>query len=140
MKIAILSRNPALYSISRLREEAGGSDVRCFVIGKRVVAAMERISLPGEFRSNLHRGGSAQVTKLTPAERRTAVKAAQTMGLEVAGVDNIRSSRGPLVLEVNSSPGLRGIEEATGVNVAGKIIKYIEENLGSAKSRRKDKG
>jgi ribosomal protein S6--L-glutamate ligase len=101
---------------------------------------MERISLPGEFRSNLHRGGSAQLTKLTPAERRTAVKAAQTMGLEVAGVDLIRSSRGPLVLEVNSSPGLRGIEEATGVNVAGKIIRYIEENVGSAKSRRKDKG
>ena len=121
-------------------KEAGGSDVRCFVIGKRVVAAMERTSPPGEFRSNLHRGGSAQLTKLSPAERRTAVKAAQTMGLDVAGVDLIRSSRGPLVLEVNSSPGLRGIEEATGVNVAGKIIKYIEDNVDSPRSRRKDKG
>jgi len=128
------------FLVQEFIKEAGGSDLRCFVIGKRVVAAMERISLPGEFRSNLHRGGSAQVTKLTPAERRNAVKAAQTMGLEVAGVDLIRSSRGPLVLEVNSSPGLRGIEEATGVNVAGKIIEYIEENVGSAKSRRKDKG
>ena len=121
-------------------KEAGGSDVRCFVIGKRVVAAMERTSPPGEFRSNLHRGGSAQLTKLSPAERRTAVKAAQTMGLDVAGVDLIRSSRGPLVLEVNSSPGLRGIEEATGVNVAGKIVKYIEDNVDSPRSRRKDKG
>jgi ribosomal protein S6--L-glutamate ligase len=128
------------FLVQEFIKEAGGSDLRCFVIGKHVVAAMERISLPGEFRSNLHRGGSAQVTKLTPAERRTAVKAAQTMGLEAAGVDLIRSSRGPLVLEVNSSPGLRGIEEATGVNVAGRIINYIEENVGSAKSRRKDKG
>ena len=128
------------FLVQEFIKEAGGSDLRCFVIGTRVVAAMERTSLPGEFRSNLHRGGSAQLTKLTPTERRTAVKAAQTMGLDVAGVDLIRSSRGPLVLEVNSSPGLRGIEEATGVNVAGKIIKYIEDNVDSPKSRRKDKG
>jgi ribosomal protein S6--L-glutamate ligase len=128
------------FLVQEFIKEAGGSDLRCFVIGNRVVAAMERTSLPGEFRSNLHRGGSAQLTKLTPTERRTAVKAAQTMGLDVAGVDLIRSSRGPLVLEVNSSPGLRGIEEATGVNVAGKIIKYIEDNVDSPKSRRKDKG
>ena len=114
--------------------------MRCFVIGKRVVAAMERTSSPGEFRSNLHRGGSAQLTKLSPAERRTAVKAAQTMGLDVAGVDLIRSSRGPLVLEVNSSTGLRGIEEATGGKVAGKIVKYIEDNVDSPRSRRKVKG
>ncbi|MDA7582517.1 RimK family alpha-L-glutamate ligase, partial [Luminiphilus sp.] len=128
------------FLVQEFIKEAGGSDVRCFVIGKRVVAAMERTSSPGEFRSNLHRGGSAQLTKLSPAERRTAVKAAQTMGLDVAGVDLIRSSRGPLVLEVNSSPGLRGIEEATGVNVAGKIVKYIEDNVDSPRSRRKDKG
>ena len=128
------------FLVQEFIKEAGGSDVRCFVIGNRVVAAMERISQPGEFRSNLHRGGSAQLTKLTPQERRTAVKAAQTMGLDVAGVDILRSSRGPLVLEVNSSPGLRGIEEATGVNVAGKIIKYIEDNVDSPRSRRKDKG
>jgi ribosomal protein S6--L-glutamate ligase len=102
--------------------------VRAFIIGRRVVAAMERSAAEGEFRSNLHRGGSALPTKLTPEERRTAVKAAQTMGLAVAGVDILRSSRGPLIMEVNSSPGLRGIEEASGRNIASRIIQYVEEN------------
>jgi len=115
-------------------KEAGGSDVRAFVIGRRVVAAMERSAAEGEFRSNLHRGGSASATKLTPEERRTAVKAAQTMGLSVAGVDILRSSRGPLIMEVNSSPGLRGIEEASGKDIAGRIIAYVEENARPTKS------
>ena len=128
------------FLVQEFIKEAGGSDVRCFVIGNRVVAAMERHSAPGEFRSNLHRGGSATLTKLTPLERRTAIKAAQTMGLKVAGVDILRSARGPLVMEVNSSPGLRGIEEATGVNVAGKIIRFVEENAHLPRSKKQDKG
>lgn len=128
------------FLVQEFIKEAGGSDVRCFVIGNRVVAAMERHSAPGEFRSNLHRGGSATLTKLTSLERRTAIKAAQTMGLKVAGVDILRSARGPLVMEVNSSPGLRGIEEATGVNVAGKIIRFVEENAHLPRSKKQDKG
>ena len=128
------------FLVQEFIKEAGGSDVRCFVIGKRVVAAMERKSAPGEFRSNLHRGGTAVLTKLTPLERRTAVKAAQTMGLNVAGVDILRSSRGPLVMEVNSSPGLRGIEESTGVNVAANIIKFIEDNAHTGRSKKQVKG
>ena len=128
------------FLVQEFIKEAGGSDVRCFVIGNRVVAAMERTSAAGEFRSNLHRGGSAKLTKLTAVERRTALKAAQTMGLNVAGVDILRSDRGPLVMEVNSSPGLRGIEEATGVNVAGKIIEFIESHVHTGKSQRRVKG
>lgn len=128
------------FLVQEFIKEAGGSDVRCFVIGKKVVAAMERKSAPGEFRSNLHRGGTAVLTKLTPLERRTAIKAAQTMGLNVAGVDILRSSRGPLVMEVNSSPGLRGIEESTGVNVAAKIIQFIEDNAHTSRSRKQVKG
>ncbi len=116
------------FLVQEFIKEAGGSDVRAFIIGRRVVAAMERSAAEGEFRSNLHRGGSAQPTKLTPEERRTAVKAAQTMGLSVAGVDILRSSRGPLIMEVNSSPGLRGIEEASGKNIASRIIQYVEEH------------
>ena len=128
------------FLVQEFIKEAGGSDVRCFVIGNRVVAAMERTSAAGEFRSNLHRGGSAKLTKLTAVERRTALKAAQTMGLNVAGVDILRSDRGPLVMEVNSSPGLKGIEEATGVNVAGKIIEFIESHVHTGKSQLRVKG
>ena len=128
------------FLVQEFIKEAGGSDVRCFVIGNKVVAAMERSSAPGEFRSNLHRGGSAKLTKLTPTERRTAIKAAQTMGLNVAGVDILRSDRGPLVMEVNSSPGLRGIEEATGVNVACKIIEFIEQHAHTGRSKKQLKG
>jgi len=109
-------------------KEAGGSDVRCIVVGGRVVASMIRQAAPGEFRSNLHRGGTAEATKLTTKERRTVVKAAKALELDVAGVDLLRSSRGPLVLEVNSSPGLEGIEAATGVDVAGEIIEFIENH------------
>ena len=113
-------------------EEAGGSDVRCIVVGGRVVAVMVRHAAPGDFRSNLHRGGTAEPAKLTTKERRTAVKAAKALGLNVAGVDLLRSDRGPLVLEVNSSPGLEGIEAATGVDVAGEIIEFIENHADDA--------
>ena len=107
-------------------KEAGGSDVRAFVVGERVVASMIRQAAPGEFRSNLHRGGSAEATKLSTKERRTALMSARALGLSIAGVDMIRSARGPLVIEVNSSPGLEGIEHATGVDVAGEMIEYAE--------------
>lgn len=108
--------------------EAGGADVRAFVVGGRVVASMERQAAPDEFRSNLHRGGTATAIKLTRKERNTAIRAARKMGLTVAGVDLLRSSRGPLVMEVNASPGLEGIENTTGVDVAGEIIEYIESH------------
>ncbi len=121
-------------------KESKGSDIRCFVVGNKVIAAMQRQAPEGEFRSNLHRGGSATLVKLTPAERRTAVRAASVMGLNVAGVDILRSNRGPLVMEVNSSPGLRGIEEATGKNVAGMIIEFIEQNAKAGKTRTKGRG
>jgi ribosomal protein S6--L-glutamate ligase len=105
--------------------EAGGGDLRCFVVGDRVVAAMHRQAEPGEFRSNLHRGGQASAVTLSSAEEATALRAAKVMGLELAGVDLIRSRRGPMVLEVNSSPGLEGIEATSGVDVAGAIIDLV---------------
>ncbi len=120
-------------------KEAGGADVRCFVVGGKVIAAMERQGAEGEFRSNLHRGGSATLTKLTAVERATAVKAAKAMGLNVAGVDLLRSSRGPLIMEVNSSPGLEGIEASTGLDVAGMIVQFLEKNAKPGKSRDKVK-
>lgn len=121
-------------------KEASGADIRCLVVGGKVVASMKRQAQPGEFRSNLHRGGSAEIIKITPAERATAVKAASVMGLNVAGVDLLRSQRGPLVMEVNSSPGLKGIEEATGKDIAGLIIEFIEKNAKPHKTRTKGKG
>jgi ribosomal protein S6--L-glutamate ligase len=121
-------------------KEAGGADIRCFVVGGKVVAAMKRQGAEGEFRSNLHRGGSATLVKLTPEERKTAVKAAQIMGLNVAGVDILRSNRGPVVMEVNSSPGLEGIEKATGKDVASMIIQFIEKSAKPHKTRTKGKG
>jgi len=121
-------------------KEAGGADIRCLVIGDKVVAAMKRQAPPGEFRSNLHRGGSASLVKITPTERATAVKAARVMGLNVAGVDILRSGRGPLVMEVNSSPGLEGIENATGKDVAAMIIQFIEKNAKPNRTRTKGKG
>ncbi len=121
-------------------EESSGEDIRCFVIGDKVVAAMKRKAKAGEFRSNLHRGGSAEVVKITPDERKTAVHAARVMGLNVAGVDILRSNRGPLVLEVNSSPGLEGIEKATGEDIAQQIIIFIEKNFSSKKIITKGKG
>lgn len=109
-------------------KEAEGADIRAFVVDGKVVGAMKRQGLPGEFRSNLHRGGNAKVLELSKEERETAIKAAKKLGLAIAGVDMLQSSRGPLVMEVNSSPGLEGIENATGVDIAGKIIEYIERN------------
>lgn len=109
-------------------KEAGGADVRVFVVDGQIVGAMKRQAKEGEFRSNLHRGGSATVIELSPEERATAIKAVKKLGLGIAGVDLLQSSRGPLVMEVNSSPGLEGIEGATRVDIAGKIIEYVERN------------
>ncbi len=118
-------------------KESKGADIRAFVVGGKVVAAMKRTSAPGEFRSNLHRGGTAEPITLTSQERATAVKAAKTMGLNVAGVDLLQATRGPVVLEVNSSPGLEGIEKSSQKDVAKSIIEYVEL---AAKKRRSTKG
>lgn len=128
------------FMVQEYIREAGGADIRCFVIGDKVIAAMKRQAKEGEFRSNLHRGGSASLVKLTSAERATAVKAAKTMGLNVAGVDLLRSAHGPLVMEVNSSPGLEGIEAATEKDVATQIIVFLEKNKKEHKTRTKGKG
>lgn len=109
-------------------KEAKGEDIRCFVIGDKVVASICRRAKPGEFRANIHRGGSAEVIRITKAEREIAIRAAKALGLRMAGVDMLRSARGPLVLEINSSPGLEGIETATKKNIAGKIIEHIEKH------------
>ena len=121
-------------------KEAGGADIRCLVVGDKVIAAMKRQAKAGEFRSNLHRGGSASLIKITPEERMTAVRAAKVMGLNVAGVDILRSNHGPVVMEVNSSPGLEGIESTTGRNIAGLIIEYIEKNAKPNQTRTKGEG
>ena len=115
--------------------EAHGADIRAFVVGRRVIATMLRQGPEGEFRSNLHRGGVGSNIRLTPEERTTAVRAARTMGLNVAGVDMLRSHHGPVVIEVNSSPGLQGIEATTGVDVAGKIVQFVEKNAAPGKTR-----
>ncbi len=117
--------------VQQFIKEASGSDLRCFVVGDKVVAAMLRKGAEGEFRSNIHRGGSGHKVKITPEERITAVRAASAMGLSVAGVDILRSNNGPAVLEVNSSPGLEGIESTTNIDVAGKIIEYIEKKAAA---------
>lgn len=116
-------------------KEARGSDLRCFVINNKVVAAIKRQGTGEDFRSNLHRGGKAEAVNLTREERDTAVRAAKAMGLRVAGVDLLRSHHGPAVIEVNSSPGLEGIESATGIDVASKIIKFVEKNAPSGTNR-----
>lgn len=115
------------FLVQEFIHEAKGADLRCFVIGDKVVAAMRRVAKEGEFRSNLHRGGHAERVKITPEERTTATRAASIVGLNVAGVDILRTNHGPVVLEVNSSPGLKGIETATEKDVAGKIIEFIEK-------------
>ena len=119
-------------------KEAGGSDIRCLVVDGKVVAAMKRQGKEGEFRSNLHRGGSSELAKLNPEERSTAVRAAKIMGLKVCGVDILRSNHGPVVMEVNSSPGLEGIERTTGKDVAGMIIDFMAKRIeeGGGKSKR----
>ena len=130
----------ANFLVQEFIKEAGGSDIRCLVVGTKVVAAMKRQAKEGEFRSNLHRGGTASLIRLTPEERSTAVRAAKKMGLNVAGVDLLRSNHGPVVLEVNSSPGLEGIESATGKDVADLIIQFIERNAKPHKTRTRGKG
>jgi len=120
--------------------EAQGCDIRSFVVGNRVVASMMRKGEKGEFRSNIHRGGKGSKVRITPEERSTAVRAARIMGLNVCGVDFLRSNHGPVVMEVNSSPGLEGIETATGKDVASMVIEYIEKNATPGKTRSKGRG
>jgi ribosomal protein S6--L-glutamate ligase len=121
-------------------KEAGGSDIRAFVIGGKVIAAMQRTGAEGDFRSNIHRGGTAKTISITPEERSTAVRAAKALGLNVCGVDMLRANHGPVVMEVNSSPGLEGIEGATGKDIAGMIIQFIEKNAEPNKTKTKGQG
>ena len=121
-------------------KEAGAKDIRCFVVGNKVVASMMRVGKEGEFRSNLHRGGTSQPIRITPEERSTAIRSAKIMGLNVAGVDILRSNHGPVVMEVNSSPGLEGIEKASKKDVAGIIIEFIEKNAKQGKTSTRGKG
>ena len=125
--------------VQQFIKEAGGADIRCFVVGGKVVAAMQRQGKEGEFRSNLHRGGSATIAKISKDERATAIQAAKVMGHNVAGVDLLRANSGPVIMEVNSSPGLEGIERATGKDVAGTIIRFIETHAKDS-TRTKGKG
>ncbi|HFQ5212039.1 TPA: 30S ribosomal protein S6--L-glutamate ligase [Vibrio vulnificus] len=121
-------------------EEAKGADIRCFVVGNKVIAAMKRQAKEGEFRSNLHRGGSAQLVRLSKEERATAINAAKVMGLNLCGVDILQSKNGPVVMEVNSSPGLEGIEQATNKDVAGMIYEFVEKNAKPNSNRTKGRG
>ena len=121
-------------------KEAGGTDIRCLVVGDRVVASMMRTGSEDDFRSNLHRGGKAESIKITPEERSTAVRAANIMGLNVCGVDMLRSNHGPVVMEVNSTPGLEGVEKATGIDVAGKVIDFLEKNAKPNKTKTRGRG
>jgi len=130
----------ANFMVQEFIKEAKGADLRCLVVGDKVVASMKRQGKEGEFRSNLHRGGSARLIKITPEERSTAVRSAKVMGLNVAGVDLLRSNHGPVVMEVNSSPGLEGIEKATDKDVAGLIIQFIEKNARSGNTRTRGRG
>lgn len=120
-------------------QEANGSDIRCLVLGGRVIAAIERQAKSGDFRSNLHRGGSAREVQITDQERAVAIKAAATLGLDVSGVDILRSRRGPLVMEVNASPGLEGVETTTGLDLAAMIITYLEQRTGSGFIRKSER-
>jgi ribosomal protein S6--L-glutamate ligase len=120
----------ANFLVQEFIPEAKGADIRCFVVGDKVVAAMKRQAAVGEFRSNLHRGGAAAKVELTDDEQETALRAAQVMGLAVAGVDLLRSNKGPMVLEVNSSPGLEGIEGTTGIDIAAAIIEHMQDSRG----------
>ena len=126
--------------IQEFIKEAGGSDIRCLVVGGKVIAAMKRTAQAGEFRSNLHLGGTAEIVSITELERQTALSAAKALGLNVCGIDLLRSDRGPLIMEVNSSPGLRGIEEATGKDIAGTIIEFIEKNAKPNSTQTRGKG
>lgn len=121
-------------------KEAGGTDIRALVVGGKVIAAMQRTGAEDDFRSNLHRGGSAKSIKITPEERATAVRSAKAMGLNVCGVDMLRSNHGPVVMEVNSSPGLEGVENATGIDIAGKIIEFLVSHAKKGATKTKGKG
>jgi ribosomal protein S6--L-glutamate ligase len=126
--------------VQQFIKEADATDIRALVIGEKLVAAMTRSGPPGEFRSNLHRGGSGEMVRITPQERSAAVRAARTLGLNVCGIDMLRSKSGPLVLEVNSSPGIEGLEKATGIDVAGLMIDFLERNAAPGNTRTKGKG
>ena len=130
----------ANFMVQEFIQEANGADIRALVIGEKVVAAMRRQGAEGEFRSNLHQGGTAAPIRITPQERATAVRAARITGLNVAGVDMLRSERGPLVMEVNVSPGLEGIEKATEKDIAGRIIEYLEKHPKRAQTHRRSNG
>lgn len=130
----------ANFLVQEFIKESAGADIRAFVIGEKVVAAMMRQGEDGEFRSNLHRGGTATAVKITPEERATAVRAARITGLNVAGVDMLRSNHGPLVMEVNASPGLEGIEKATGKDIAGKIVEFLERHPRRVQTHRRHSG
>jgi len=130
----------ANFMVQEFIKEAGGADLRCMVVGEKVVAAMKRQGKEGEFRSNLHRGGTAELIKLTPEERSTAVRASKIMGLNFSGVDLLRSNHGPVVMEVNSSPGLEGIEAATDKDVASMVVAFIEKNAKPGKTRTRGRG
>ena len=123
-----------------VQQFSDSTDIRALVIGDRVVASMKRQGAPGEFRSNLHRGGSGEKVRITPQERSAAVRAARTLGLNVCGVDLLRSKNGPLVLEVNSSPGIEGLEKATGIDVAAPMIEFLERYAAPHNTRTKGKG
>ncbi|MGV3523664.1 MAG: 30S ribosomal protein S6--L-glutamate ligase [Candidatus Sericytochromatia bacterium] len=130
----------ANFLVQEFIKEADGCDIRCFVVGDRVVGSMLRRGRKGEFRSNVHRGGTVETIKITPEERSMAIRTARIMGLNVAGVDMLRSNHGPLVMEVNSSPGLEGIEKATGKDIAGKIIDFIQKDAREGKTQTRGKG
>src|SRR3954453_77987 len=138
--IAAFRQLDANILVQEYIKEAGGSDVRVIVVGGRVVAAIKRTGAAGDFRSNLHRGGTAEEIRLTPGGRRTAGRSAKTLGLNVSGVDLLQSNHGPVVMEVNSSPGLEGVEGAAGVGVAGKIIGILEKNAAPNKTRARVRG
>ena len=127
----------AQFVVQEFIAEAKGADLRCFVVGDRVVAAMKRQAPKGDFRSNLHRGGTASKVRLSKAERQTALKAARCMGLNVAGVDILRSNQGPVVMEVNSSPGLEGIEAASEIDVADTIVQYLEQQVSRHQTKQR---
>ncbi|KPK17337.1 MAG: ribosomal protein S6 modification protein [Myxococcales bacterium SG8_38] len=138
--MAAFSQLDANILVQEFIKEAEGADIRAFVIGDKVVASMMRQGPRGEFRSNLHRGGKATRVRLTPEERSTAVRSAKKLGLRVAGVDMLRSNHGPVVMEVNSSPGLEGIETTSGKDVAGAIIEYLEKNAKRGKTKDRIQG
>jgi ribosomal protein S6--L-glutamate ligase len=138
--IAAFRQLDANILVQEYIKEAGGADIRAIVVGGRIVAAIKRQGAPGDFRSNLHRGGTAEKIRLTPEERSIAVRAARTLGLNVSGVDMLRSNHGPVIMEVNSSPGLEGVETATGVDVAGRIIEFLERSAAPNKTRDRVRG